>query len=153
MRYYVYFSDGGMPAGGLSPQWWCLKEGTPVGIDLTDTANIDNGISEVARDTEVSGGCGWYYYDITFGQGVWSTTTVDLVGIIDGGGELSTSDRYKEVKFLVRDLSSAIRGHKGIQNKTTGNIDIYKVDGTTKELKLEMTDDGTNITRDPTSAT
>ena len=55
----------------------------------------------------------------------------------------------KPVAITVRGLGLARIAHKGVQNKSTGDIDIYATDGSTKELKLDMIDAAAEITRSP----
>ena len=156
MLYYVYLGNAGVPAEGLSPEWLSLQEAGADGHDLTGTANDNATLAEVGATGNPSlGGGGWYYFDITFGKSPWDSTTVDLVGVIDGdpgGVTLADVDRYKPVVISLRGLGLARISHKGIQNKTTGDIIIYQSDGVTEEMTLNMTDDGTDITRNPESA-
>ena len=78
--------------------------------------------------------------------------TEDVLGVIDGGGSLVDTDRYKPVCISLRGLGLARIAHKGVQDKLTGAIDIYTTDGADKELKLEMTDSAETITRNPVTA-
>ena len=148
MLYYVYFSNEGVPSTGLSPTW-CLNSSSSSAIWSAGTTATGSG-TEITTNlpaiTEV--GSGWYKFDITFGVAPWTATTQDLVGVIDGTATLAGADRYKPIVISLRGLALARIGHKGVQNKTTGDIDIYKTDGATKELKLNMTDTTTAIERD-----
>jgi hypothetical protein len=152
MLYYVYFSSGGIPVPMLNPTWSCLYEAKADGKDLTHQASEEVLINPIGDTIEnPSAGCGWYVYEIVFGEGVWSNTIADLVGVIDGGGSLASADRYKEVEITLRNLGLARIAHKGIQTKSTGDVDIYATDGTTKEMKLDFTDSGGTLTRNPTA--
>lgn len=144
MLYYVYFSDAGVPKTGLTPSFGSLAT-------AQNGADKSGGAPSV---TEInSSHCpGWYKFDITFGSTPWDVTTEDLVGMIDGGSSLADGDRYKPVAITLRGLGLARVAHKGVQNKSTGDIDIYQTDGATKELKLDMTDGAASITRDPVAA-
>ena len=137
MLYYVYFSDAGMPKTGLTPSWETL-ETAKNGTDKTGAAPT---IMEV--------GGGWYNCEITYGATPWDVTTEDLVGVINGGSSLAEVDRYKPIVISLRGLGLARIAHKGVQNKTSGVIDIYGIDGTSKEIQLVMEDDGEEIRRIP----
>jgi len=153
MLYYIYFSSGGVPATMLSPTWSCLYEATNDGEDLTLLASQTVPIQSVGNNiANPSAGGGWYVYEIVFGEGVWSNTSVDLVGVIDGGDDLADSDRYKSVEISLRNLGLARVAHKGIQNKSTGDVTIYATDGSTPEMKLDFTDSGGTLTRNPTAS-
>ena len=141
MLYYVYFSDVGIAKTGLAPAWEYLKTAQ----NATDKSGSAPSITEI--------GGGWYKFNITLGTAPWDVTTEDLVGVIDGGSSLSDVDRYKPVCITLRGLGLARIAHKGVQTKSTGDIDIYATDGSTKELKLGMTDSASEITRAPGAAT
>ena len=111
------------------------------GENGTDKSGSAPAISEV--------GGGWYKFDITFGTAPWDVMTEDLAGVIDGGGSLADVDRYKPVSITLRGLALARIAHKAVQSKSTGDIDIYATDGSGKELKLDMTDGSSEITRSP----
>jgi len=140
MFYYVYFSDAGQPKGGLSPTW----ESLVTAQNGTDKSGSAPTISEL--------GGGWYKFDITFGAGAWDIITEDLAGVIDGGSGLVDIDRYKPVSITLRGLGLARIAHKGVQDKSTGDVDIYATDGVSKEIKLDMTDSSSAITRNPTAS-
>ena len=150
MLYYVYFSNAGVPQPGLNPEWISLQDANAEG---------ENRLASAPSVLEVGGtenGHGWYYFDIIFGTAPWANTAADLVGIIDGGINpsaefLSDDDRYKPITISLRGLALARIAHTGIQNKTTGDVDIYATDGTTKELKLDFTSSATEITRTPSA--
>lgn len=138
MLYEIYFTDGGVPKTGLTPDWESLLTVAVPGVDKSASAPTINEI-----------GGGKYCFEITFGTAPWDVTAKDLTGVIDGGASLSDADRYKPVSFSKRGLALAKIAHKGVQNKSTGDIDIYGVDGTTKEFKVDMTDGATELTRTP----
>jgi len=140
MLYYVYFADGGVPKAGLSCTW----EHLVTAENGTDKSGSAPSITEV--------GGGWYKFDIKYGTAPWDVTTEDLVGVIDGGSALYDQDRYKPVIISLRGLGLVRVAHKGIQNKSSGDVDIYATDGSTKEMKLDMTDDSDTISRNPTAA-
>jgi len=144
MLYYVYFSDGGVPKTGLTPTWEYLVTAE----NGTDKSSLAPTISEVAG--------GYYTFDITFGESgsgkPWDVETEDLLGVIDGGSGLVDADRYKPIAITLRGLALARIAHKGVQDKGSGDIDIYQTDGSTKEMKLDMTDANDSLTRNPTAA-
>ena len=140
MFYYVYFSDAGQPKDGLSPTW----ESLITAQNGTDKSGSAPTISEL--------GGGWSKFDITFGAGAWDIITEDLAGVIDGGSSLVDVDRYKPVSITLRGLGLARIAHKGVQDKSTGDVDIYATDGVSKEVKLDMTDSSIAITRNPTAS-
>ena len=141
LLHYVYFADAGVPKTGLSPDFEYLVTAEN-GTDKSGSA---------PTITEVGGG--WYNFEITFGSAPWDVTTEDLVGVIDGGSSLADVDRYKPVAITLRGLGLARIAHKGVQNKSTGDIDIYATDGSDKVLKLDMTDGSSTITRSPAAPT
>jgi hypothetical protein len=151
--YYVYFSNGGIPQGGLSPVWYSLQEASGNGGSISvDNSNIQ--IREVGWETadpSASTGNGWYYFDVTYGQDPWTNKDVDLVGVIDGGATLSNVDRYKPICVSLRGEGLARIAHKGIQ-QANGDVDIYKTDQNEKEMTLDFVKVGDQITRTPTSA-
>ena len=140
MLYYVYFSDGGSPKTGLSPDW----ESLVTAENGTDKSGSAPTITEV--------GGGWYNFEITFDTAPWDAETEDLLGVIDGGSALVDPDRYKPVAITLRGLALARIAHKAVQDKGTGDIDIYQTDGSSKEMKLAMTDANDDLTRNPTRA-
>jgi len=140
MLYYVYFSDAGTPKSGLSPDWESLKTAE----NGTDKSGSAPSISEI--------GGGWYVCDITYGTAPWDVATEDLVGVIDGGSSLSDVDRYKPVCISLRGLGLARISHKGVQNKSSGDVEIYATDAVSKEMKLDMTDSAGEVTRSPAGA-
>lgn len=139
MLYHIYFENFGTPVTGLTPDWEYLL-----------TAENGNDKSGSAPSiTEVGGG--WYKFDITFGTAPWDVTGEDLLGVIDGGASVSVTGRWKPVSITKRGLALVMTGHKGVQNRTTGDVTYYGVDGATAEFKADMTDNGTTITRDITA--
>ena len=151
MLYYVYFSNGGVPVGGLSPTWTSLQEADGEGISLsTGAVPIREVGSETSPDPSVPSGNGWYYFDLTFGQNPWTNINVDLVGVIDGGNTLANADRYKPICVSLRGMGLSRTAHKGIQ-QANGDIDIFKTNSNQKEMKLDMTVINGQITRTPTS--
>lgn len=147
MNYYIYITENGAPKEELSPSWYSLYQ-TSDGTDKTDDANLNSTINEI--------GGGFYKFDITFGESPWDTTTTDLVGVIDANadpsiGSTTSSERFIPIEISIRNLGLVRIAHKGIQSKTTGDVVIYKTDGTTPELKLNMTDSSGEITRNPES--
>lgn len=140
MLYYAYFADSGIPKTGLTPDW----EHLVTAENGTDKSGSAPAITEV--------GGGWYKFDITFDVAPWDIATEDLLGVIDGGSSLIGPDRYKPVAVTLRSLALARIAHKGVQDKATGDIDIYQTDGSTKEMKLDMTDTSSSLTRNPTVA-
>ena len=137
MLYYVYFTDNGAPKEGLTPTWATL---------LTAENGTDKSASAPAIN-ELGGGL--YNFDITFGAAPWDVMDEDLLGVIDGGSSLANVDRYKFAAFTLRGLALARIAHKGLQNKSTGVIDIYATDGVTRELKLDMAENDETIARTP----
>lgn len=157
MLYYVYFSEAGLPKIELHPIFLYLYtagESTGTGSATSITGFVDKS-GDAYNDTPITEiGGGWYAFDITYGQHPWDDTTQDLVGVIDGGSELADDvDRYKPVVISLRGLALARIAHKGTQNKQTGDVTIYKTDGNTAELLLDMDDGGTIITRAIKTAT
>jgi len=144
MIYPVYITKNGAMKTGLLPDWETL---------LTLKSGADKSAAAPVID-EVGGG--WYRFDITFGAAPWDVITEDLVGIIDadpsGGAGLSDAERYIPVEITLRGLALARIAHKAVQDKVTGDIDIYQADGANKEMKLSMTDDSGAITRYPLAA-
>ena len=140
MLYYVYFSDAGTPKTGLTPDWESLLTAE----NGTDKSGSAPAIAEL--------GGGWYKFDVTFGTAPWDVITEDLVGVIDGGNLLSGADRYKPVIITVRGLGLARIAHKGVQNKSSGDITIYATDGTSEEMKLDMSENTTEVIRNPIAA-
>lgn len=145
MLYYLYVSNAGVPETGL-------VAGNDIAWESLDTAENGTDKSGSAPSfTEIGGG--WYAFDITFGTAPWDVTTEDLVGVIDcdtdGDAGLADGDRYKPVCISLRGLGLARIAHKGVQDKSTGDIDIYATDGSTKEMQLDMTDAADSITRNP----
>ena len=143
MLYYVYFSDAGVAKTGLTLTWEYLLTAE----NGTDKSALGPAFVEV--------GGGWYYFDVTFGASgalkPWDVTTEDLVGVIDGSVTLNNADRYKPVAITLRGLGLAKIAHKGVQTKSSGDVDIYATDGSAKELTLDMTDAATTVTRTPTT--
>ena len=143
MFYYFYVSNAGVPATGLVP-------GSDIAWESLHTA--ENGTSKTGPSFSEIGG-GWYSFDITFGQSPWDVETEDLVGVINcdtnGNVGLADSDRYKPVTISLRGLALARIAHKGVQHKSTGNIDIYATDGSERTLTLQMSDDAESLTRNP----
>lgn len=143
MLYYFYVSNAGVPETGL-------VAGNDIAWESLCTA--ENGTSKTGPSLSEIGG-GWYSFDITFGQSPWDILTEDLVGVIDcdtdGDAGLVDIDRYKPVTISLRGLALARIAHKGVQNKSTGNIDIYATDGCERTLTLEMTDEAASLTRNP----
>ena len=142
MLYYVYFSDEGSPKASLSPDWDSL-------ITAENGTDRSGDKPTITEGGGAGNGGGWYKFDITFGTAPWQTETEDLLGVIDGGSALGDADRYKPVCITLRGLGLARIAHKGVQNKSTGDIDLYATDGTSKEMKLDMTDGSSEITRTP----
>jgi|GEM_PF-3317244 len=135
MLYYVYLTNNGAPATGLSPTWNAL-----------DTAENGTDKSGSAPSiTEVGGG--WYKFDVVFGTAPWDVTDEDLVGSIDGGSSLATMERYKPVAITKRGLALSVLAHKGIQTKSTGDVVYYDQDDTTAAFKADMTNAASTITR------
>ena len=148
MDYYIYITNVGVPQTGLFPKWEYLYESD--GIDIIAAANNDAPITEI--------GGGFYKFSITFGNSPWTSTTKSLVGVINTDPNpsdlinLTGTEKYIPIEITLAGLSGARITHKGIQNKTSGNVDIYNIDGAAKEMKLAFSDDATHITRDPTVA-
>ena len=143
MLHPVYISQNGEPKTGLSPDWESLLTME----NATDKSGSAPAISEIDG--------GWYKFNITFGTAPWDVTTEDLVGVIDADPSGSTgligSERYIPVTISLRGLSLARIAHKGVQTKSSGDIDIFQTDGSTKEMKLNMTDSSSTISRVPTA--
>lgn len=137
MLYEVYFSDAGVPKTGLSPTFEYLITAEN-GTDKSGSA---------PTITEVGGGL--YTFDVTYGTTPWDVITEDLWMVIDGGSSLVDVDRYKPAAITLRGLALAKIAHKGVQNKSTGDIEIYNIDGTNKAFKIDMTDGATELTRTP----
>lgn len=133
MLYYVYFTDGGVPKTGLSPDWEYLLTVEAPGVDKSASAPT---ISEI--------GGGKYLFEITFGAAPWDDKTKDLTGVIDGGASLTDADRYKPVSFSKRSLALARLTHKRDRNKSDGTERVYGVDGSAVELELTYSDDATH---------
>jgi len=140
MLYYVYFSNAGIPETGLTVNWEYLVTAE----NGTDKSGSAPSITEV--------GGGWYKFAITFGTAPWDGAGEDLVGVIDGGADLEDVDRYKPVCITLRGLALARIAHKAVQNKSSGDIEIYSTDGNSKEMKLQMSDGESEISRLPTGA-
>lgn len=137
MLYYVYFSDGGVPETGLSPDW----ESLVTAENGTDKSGSAPTITEI--------GGGWYKYEITFGTAPWDVTGEDLLGVIDGGSSLVDSDRYKPAAATLRSLALARLTHKRDRAKSDGTERVYGVDGTDVELTLTYGDNATHKTFTP----
>lgn len=149
MNYYIYITENGVPKEKLLPSWYSLYQ-TSDGTDKTNEANSN---SASAID-EIGGG--FYKFDITFGESPWDITTTDLVGVIDANadpsiGSTTNSERFIPIEISIRNLGLFRIAHKGIQNKTTGDVIIYKADGINPELKLNMIDSNGEIIRNPES--
>lgn len=142
MLYYVYFSDVGAAKTGLTPTFSSLATAE----NGTDKSSSAPTITEIS----IANAPGHYKFDITFGTAPWDVTTEDLVGVIDGGSSLADVDRYKQVSITLRGLGLARIAHKGVQSKSGGDITIYATDGTSQEMKLDMTENTTQIIRNPT---
>lgn len=147
MRYYVYFSDEQGPVTGLTPSWKGVSSADN-GVDKTSVANSGVSISEISS----ANAPGWYGFDITYGQLPWDVIEEDLVGVIDGGSSLADVVRYKPICVTLRGLALARIAHKAVQDKSTGNIDIFKVNGVGREMSLQMSDDGSEFSRIPAVA-
>jgi len=138
----VYFESAGVAAASLTPTWEFLITAE----NGTDRSGDGPAITEVGG---AGNGGGWYKYSIVYGTAPWQTVAEDLLGSIDGGAGLAAADRYMPVKFLLADFAHIIIAHKAIQTKSTGDIIIYGLDGTTGEFKRDFTDGSTTITRAP----
>ena len=149
MLYYVYFSDGGVAKTGLTCTWEYLRT---AGATAVDKSALGPTISEVGG---AGNGGGWYKFDITYGASgagkPWDVTTEDLLGVIDGSNSLVDADRYKPVCISLRGLALARISHKGVQSKSSGDIDIYATDGISKEMQLAITDANDAVTRSPSA--
>ena len=148
MLYYFFVADGGTPETGL-------VAGSDIAWESLDTAENGTDKSGSAPSFREIGG-GWYNFDITFGTAPWDVTGEDLVGVIDcdkdGEVGLHPVDRYKPVCITKRGLALARIAHKATQSKSSGDIDIYAADDSSKEMTLEMTDTAASLTRNPTAA-
>lgn len=146
MLYYLYVSNVGLPEAGLVAGSDIVWESLYTGENATDKSGSAPAIVEI--------GGGWYSFDITLGTSPWDVVTEDLLGTIDcdtdGDVSLSDVDRYKPVCISLRGLGFAKLIHKAVQSKTSGDVTIYATDGSTAELKLDMTDVTASITRNPT---
>ena len=144
MEYYLYSSDRGSPSIGLSPIW----------NSLVDSGGPCDGGNEIGKNRKTYAptiyevGGGFYKFDIAFGAVPWIDTTRELLGVIDFGITLGDNDRYKAIVITKRGLALALMAHRGEQNKTTNDVLVYGVDDVTPEVLLQLTDDGTNITRE-----
>ena len=147
MEYFIYATEAGVPKTGLSISW----------ASLTDSGGLCGGGSEAGTDKSASAptiyevGGGFYKCDIAYGSAPWDTVTRELLGVLDLGSSLAGADRYRPVVITLRGLGLARIAHKGVQNKTTGDIDIYATDGSSKEMTLDMTDAADAITRNPSA--
>ena len=92
LKKYVYFSDVGVAATGLTPSFSSLITATN-GTDKSASAPT---ISEV--------GGGWYTFSVTMGTAPWDVPTEDLLGVIDGGATLADTDRYQDCAITKSDL-------------------------------------------------
>ena len=137
MLYYVYFSEGGVPKTGLTPSWESLLTAE----NGTDKSGAAPSIVEV--------GGGWYKFDIQFGTAPWEVITEDLLGVIDGGAALLDAERYKPVTISLRGLGLARIAHKAVQDKFTGEIEVFATDRIGGEMKLTMSDEAGAIARVP----
>ncbi len=137
MLYYVYFSEGGVPKAGLTPSWESLLTAE----NGTDKSGAAPAIAEV--------GGGYYHFDIKFAAAPWDVAGEDLVGVIDGGAALPDAERYKPIAISLRGLGLARIAHKAVQDKFTGEIEVFATDGVSGEMKLVMTDAAGTISRVP----
>ena len=140
---YIYFTKGGVPQTGLSPTF----------EHLLTTGDACGGASEAGTDKSGSAptiyeiGGGFYKFDVAFGAAPWDVTARGLVAAIDGGSALADIERYKPVILLPQMLALARLGHKAVQDKSTGTIELYSMDGVTVIAELTLSDDGSDITR------
>ena len=141
MLYYVYATLDGEPKTGLTAAWEYLVTAE----NGTDKSGSGPAISELAG--------GWYKFAVVFGTAPWDVLTEDLVGVIDidsdAAGGLSGSERYIPITITLRGMALARLAHKGIQTKSTGDVVIYATDGSTGDMKLDMTNAASTITRAP----
>jgi len=141
MLYYLYVTHNGAPKTGLSPNWETLVTAE----NGTDKSGSAPTISELSG--------GWYQFEVVFGTAPWDVTTEDLLGVIDADPTdaegMADAERYIPVDITLRGLALARVAHKGVQVKATGDVTIYAADGSTAEMKLDMNDDGTNLSRTP----
>ncbi len=145
MQYYVHVTNAGIVATGAVLAWEYL-------YDSNGAVTTNN-----PAFTEVGGG--WYKFNVIYGDdaGPWKssddTHKTDLLGVIDCDSDTAIGlvdiDRYKPVSITLRSLALAKLVHKGIQNKATGDVEIYAADQATADFKLDMTDSSTTITRTP----
>lgn len=128
MIYHVYFSDGGVPATGLTPAWEYLITGS-VGTDKSGSA---------PAITEVGGG--WYKFSVAYGTAPWDVVAEDLLGVIDGGSSLDGGERYKPVKLTLAQL--ALLRLTGLRkwDQADGDEHLYDVDLSTEILKFVRTE-------------
>jgi hypothetical protein len=89
--YPIYFASAGVPETGLTPSWLSMKEKAD-----GDDIGSPPAISEI--------GGGWYKFDYTPAE--------DIVGVIDGGSSLDSTDRYISVY-----LTPADYGLQTVQSK------------------------------------
>jgi hypothetical protein len=137
MLYEIYFTDGGVPKTGLTPDWESLLTVEVPGVDKSASAPA---ISEI--------GGGKYLFEITFGTAPWDDKTTDLTGVIDGGSSLVGGDRYKPVSFSLRSLALARLTHER-DWAPDGTERVYGVDGiagSTVEMTLTRGTSGDNKT-------
>jgi hypothetical protein len=144
MLYYLYLTQNGEPKTGLSPNFETL---------ISASAGTDKS-ANAPTVSELSGGL--YKYEIIFGTAPWNTVTEDLIGVIDADPTtaigLTGSERYIYVEHTLRGLALAKIAHKGIQTKSSGDLVIYGTDKSTEDIKVDMTDSGGLLTRDPIGA-
>jgi len=123
--YKIYFSNGGLPGSGLSPEF----------ISLNNVSN-GSGISFPA----ISGisTTGWYKFDLTVSE--------DVIGVVYGSG-LSDTDGYLPVDFTVNDqsLDAAITTRPTASTiVTSGNAANWSGVADVSALALEASISGLN---------
>ena len=126
MTYKIYFSNAGLPATGLTPNWeHCWQLADP-NVDVTASANSAMTVSEI--------GGGWYEFTASYGTAPF--TVAELVGVIDGGDTLDDADRYVPVLVSVRDLALASLVNQATFDLENGVMRVLADDGATVELAL-----------------
>lgn len=139
MRYYLYATKAGAPQTGLVMAWESLLTGE----NGTDKSASAPAISEV--------GGGYYTFEIDYGTAPWDVTGEDLLGVVDMDSDaavgLTDAERYKPVVLTVRSLALAYLIHPADVDLATGDVTVLKLDGTTSEQVLNMTQTATELQR------
>jgi hypothetical protein len=137
-----YVSKDGQPLAGAAAEmnFEYLKT-----VDGVDKSVSSPAISEI--------GGGWYKFSVAYGTAPFEAG--DLVGVVDadknGNNLFANAERYIPVEARL-DFYGLVRSVcRMTQNKITGDMEIKNSSGNTI-LKLDITDDDSQVTREPAIA-